>query len=96
MVEQFHRQLKVALRATEDPARWAVRLLLVLLGVHTACRCDLDCTVVDLVYGTSLRLPGQFFSAHSLGPPHDPAEFASLLRGVLEDPHPVPPRDISS
>ena len=37
-------------------------LPLVLLGVRTALKDDLKCTAAELVYGTSLRLPGQFFT----------------------------------
>nr|VZI33090.1 unnamed protein product [Spirometra erinaceieuropaei] len=41
--ERFRRQLKTALRATEDPANWSDNLLLVLLGPRSALKSDLDC-----------------------------------------------------
>ena len=39
---------------------------LVLLGIRTALKEDLHCTAAELVYGMSLRLPGEFFSSSSL------------------------------
>ena len=35
-------------------------LPLVLLGIRSVLRQDLQCSVAELVYGTSLRLPGEF------------------------------------
>ena len=61
MVERFHRQLKAALKAQPHPQHWTTSLPMVLLGVRTALKVDLGCTAAELVYGTSLRLPGDFF-----------------------------------
>ena len=60
LVERFHRQLKGSLKARLQGPRWMDELPLVLLGVRTAWREDPDCSAADLVYGTSLRLPGEF------------------------------------
>ena len=38
---------------------------MVLLGIRTALKDDLHCTAAELVYGVSLRLPGEFFSPSS-------------------------------
>ena len=38
-------------------------LPLVLLGIRTALKEDLACTVAEMVYGVTLRLPGEFFAA---------------------------------
>ena len=37
------------------------RIPLVLLGIRTILREDIHCTSAELVYGTSLWLPGEFF-----------------------------------
>ena len=66
LVERFHRQLKGALRAQSDTHSWTESLPLVLLGIRTALKEDLHCTAAELVYGMSLRLPGEFFSSSSL------------------------------
>ena len=59
LVERVHRQLKAALRAHEH-RRWTRSLPLVLLGVRSAVKTDLDCTAAELVYGQPLRLPAEF------------------------------------
>ena len=66
LVERFHRQLKGALRAQLGTHSWTESLPLVLLGIRTALKEDLHCTVAELVYGMSLRLPGEIFSSSSL------------------------------
>ena len=61
MVERFHRPLKNALKARLSDSGWMTELPLVLLGLRSAWREDADCTPADLVFGASLRLPGQMF-----------------------------------
>ncbi|RWS00893.1 pol polyprotein-like protein, partial [Dinothrombium tinctorium] len=62
MVERFHRQLKSALKAKEQREEWADHLPLVLLGIRSTYKEPIKSTSAELVYGTSLCLPGQFFS----------------------------------
>ncbi len=57
MVERFHQQLK----AQPNPDAWMIWLPLILLGIRTAIKADLNAIVSELVYGTTLRLPGEFF-----------------------------------
>ena len=59
LVERFHRSLKDALRAQMDHLHWMDHLPLVLLGIRSAVKSDLNCSVAELVYGTPLRLPGE-------------------------------------
>ena len=65
-MERFHRQLKGSLRVQSGTHSWTESLLLILLGIRTALKKDLHCTAAELVYGMSLRLPGEFFSSASL------------------------------
>ena len=62
LVKRFHRQLKASLKATEDPSHWTERLPLMLLGIRTAVKADLGHSFSERVYGTTLCLPGEFFS----------------------------------
>jgi hypothetical protein len=55
-VERFHRSLKAALMCHQ--ASWSEALPLVLLGLRTTVKEDLEASPADLVYGTALRLPG--------------------------------------
>ena len=68
LIERFHRHLKSALKASPHPEHWTNMLPLVLLGIRTSLKQDLGCTAAELVYGTSLRLPGEFFSPHDASP----------------------------
>ena len=62
MVERFHRQLKAALKTQPQPDSWMDALPLVLLGIRTALKEDISSTAAEMVYGTTLRLPGEFFT----------------------------------
>ncbi|BHF70007.1 hypothetical protein SprV_0301305600 [Sparganum proliferum] len=57
MVERFHRQLKASLRAAADPESWTDHLPLVLLGIRSALKPDLDCSAAELMFGSTVRLP---------------------------------------
>nr|VZI41229.1 unnamed protein product [Spirometra erinaceieuropaei] len=57
MVERFHRQLKASLRAADDPENWTDHLPLVLLGIRSSLKSDLDCSAAELVFGATVRLP---------------------------------------
>ena len=49
---------------------------MVLLGIRTALKTDLGCSVAELVYGTTLRIPGEFFVSEQTTQTN-PAEFVS-------------------
>ena len=61
MVERFHRQLKAALKARTTTPDWFAELPLVLLGIRSSWRVDPGCSPAELVCGSTLRLPGEFF-----------------------------------
>ena len=92
MVERFHRQLKAALRTDDNTTSWTDRLPLILLGVRTSLKQDLGCTAADLVYGCSLRLPGEFLSTPASNITDNPASLASRLRATMAELRPTPPR----
>ena len=79
LVERFHHQLKASLKASPLPDRWADMLPLALLGIRTSYKDDLHCTATELVYGTSLRLPGEFFASHD-GMDTDPTSYVTHLK----------------
>lgn len=76
LVERMHRQLKAALKARLTGPNWMNELPLVMLGIRTAWREDAECSPAELVYGTSLHLPGEFFEAPRI---------SSLPPGFLHD-----------
>jgi len=56
IIERFHRQLKSSIKACNNPTD---SLPLILLGIRITLK-DLQCTAAELVYGITLRLPGEY------------------------------------
>ena len=90
MVERFHRQLKAALKSHPNPLYWTKSLPIVLLGIRSAIKEDIGCTSAELVYGTTLRLPGSYFSP---APPiSDSSDYVNHLKITMHELRAVPPR----
>ena len=81
LVERLHRQLKAAIMCYDTP-RWTEVLPLVLLGIRSAWKDDLNASSAELVYGEPLRLPGELFEP-STEQPLDVTDFASRLRSHI-------------
>ena len=79
MVERPHRQLKAALKSTENPYDWYNNLPMVLLGMRAAVKEDLGCSSAELCFGTVLRVPGEFFRPIQSSHCADRADFAEKL-----------------
>ena len=60
MVERIHRQLKAAIMAHESPNPWTITLPAVLLGARSTVKELSGRSAAEIVYGTTLRLPGKF------------------------------------
>jgi hypothetical protein len=58
--------------------QWTTALPLVLLGIRTAFKTDLQASIAEVVYGETLRIPGELLTptTQSL----DPSHFISQLR----------------
>lgn len=78
LVERFHRQLKVAITCHGNE-NWTETLPLVLLGIRCAYKEDLQSSSAELVYGETLRLPGEIFSP-STNTTTDVTDFSARLR----------------
>ncbi|GBM81124.1 Retrovirus-related Pol polyprotein from transposon 17.6 [Araneus ventricosus] len=94
IVERFHRQLKAALKCSlESTEKWIQKLPTILLGIRTALKEDIGFSAAELVYGTNLRLPGEFFS--SISGPKIHQEFLTTLRGHFREVRPKETSDHS-
>ncbi|PIK59982.1 pol polyprotein [Apostichopus japonicus] len=89
VVERFHRQLKGALKAQMDPTHWVDYLPLVLLGIRSAVKVDLGHCVAEMVFGTTLRLPGQFFDGTSQIESSDPSTYIQNLKESMKSLRPL-------
>ena len=65
IVERFHRSIKAALKARLLGPGWMDELPIVLLGIRSTWKEDLDAAPALLTYGTNLRIPGDFFPSNS-------------------------------
>ena len=83
LIEWFHYQLKASLKTHRQPTHWADALSIVLLGIRTTLKQDINCSAAELIYGTILRLPGEFFdSDHSLSL-INPAEYVTQIKATM-------------
>ncbi|KAL7289575.1 hypothetical protein TKK_0016543 [Trichogramma kaykai] len=65
MIEHWHRDFKTALIAYEGLDSWTRILPMVMLGLLTRICSDIDASPAEVLFGTTLPLPGEFFSDHS-------------------------------
>ena len=68
---------------------WMDHLPFVLLGLRTAIREDSGCSPAELLFGTSLRLPGDLLD-HSEVPLVSPSDFVADLRSLMHKNSPMP------
>ena len=92
MVERFHRQLKASLRARTTANHWVEALPLTLLSIRTALKGDLQCSAAELLYGATLRLPGEFFQKGPENANADPTSFVVRLRDIMRELKATPTR----
>jgi cleavage and polyadenylation specificity factor subunit 1 len=68
--------------------QWTEALPLILLGVHTSYKPDLQTSVAELVYGEPLRIPGKLLTPNDC--PADRAQLITQLRQHMARLRPVP------
>ena len=89
--ERFNRSLKVAIKAQTDSHEWYSNLSMILLGLRATLKEDLHCSTAELTYGTTLRLPGQYF----VEPDDDTpiiSNYVTRLSTFMQTMRPVRPR----
>lgn len=86
MIERFHRTMKAAIEC--HTTNWSDALPIVLMGLRTAHKEDLDASPAEMIYGTTIKLPGEFFDEAK----NDQlsSDFTQELRRVMEQLRPVP------
>ena len=93
LVECFYCQLKAALKASLDPTNWVDMLPMVLLKIRTCLKQDLKSSTAELVYGTTLRLPGHFFQSTTTQ--LDPVTYVTRLSTAMQQLQPLKVRQQS-
>ncbi|CAH8474353.1 unnamed protein product [Schistosoma turkestanicum] len=84
MVERLHRQLKASLTAVINNNDWANKLPLVMLSLRSTVKRDIGCCPAELVYGTTLRLPGELFISGKIVPT-DITNYVRRLKEHMSD-----------
>ena len=92
LVERFHRSLKTSLAARTDSTNWVDELPLILLAWRNTVKEDIGCSPAELVFGTPLSLPGEYFkdSLDTASKPSTP--FIQELRHKMARLKYTPPR----
>ena len=92
LVERMHRQLKGAIRARLTSANWCECLPLVLLGLRSAWRSGPEASPSQLLYGTMLRLPGEFVPAQEIqnSSPNHVSSFVSSFQKMMREQRSAP------
>lgn len=91
LVENFHRHLKQTLICILKASQfWVEKLPLALLGIRTSFKEDIAASTAELVYGSPLRLPGDFFCDSSDSHAFTRFEFLQRLRSHMKELRPIP------
>ena len=93
MVERFHCQLRAAIMAHESPNPWTITLPAVLLGARSADKELLGRSAAEIVYATTLRLPGKFSHKYNVDAHTDLDNYSDKLRIAMSHLRLWPPRD---
>ncbi|GFS84845.1 hypothetical protein TNCV_2957291 [Trichonephila clavipes] len=89
MIEELHRLLKSAIKC-HAIERWTEVLPIILLGLRASLKEDILCTPAELVFGTTIRLPGEMFGSSK--PDDNVVNFVSKLKSRMQSLHPKPPK----
>ena len=86
LIERWHRTVKAAIKckATND---WFDTLPLILLGLRTTNKQDINASPADMTYGSTLRIPGEFFDTNFERP--DENNFVGTLRKRMQNLRPT-------
>ena len=93
MVERFHSQLKAAIMAHESPNPWTITLPSVLLGVRPAVKELLGRSATEMIYGMTLRLPGEFTERYTVDAHTNLDNYSDKLRVAMSRLRLCPPWD---
>ncbi|BHF74429.1 hypothetical protein SprV_0501751500 [Sparganum proliferum] len=81
-----------SLRATEDPENWTDDLPLIILGIRSVLKSNLGCPRGELVFGATVRLPGEVISPTLHVAARDPTNLLHHLQQFMWTLSPVPSR----
>lgn len=93
LVERMHRTLKSAIKC-HTSTNWTDSLPIVLLGLRTTFKPDLNASAAEMIYGSTIKLPCEFFEKPTES--YIESDFVKNLRSVIAQLKPVPTSNHSS
>ncbi|BES97749.1 multicellular organismal development [Nesidiocoris tenuis] len=86
LVERSHRSIKAALMSRLEDSRsdWYYELPIVLLGLRSVVKPDIGATPSELVYGTTLRLPGELLEKSTENVNAPTIDYVVKLRSLFD------------
>jgi len=87
IIERFHRTVKAAIKCQNDE-NWTKILPIIMLALRNVYKEDIKATPAEMVYGTSLKMPCDFFE--NIKVDDFSTEFVQHLRELMEKIQPVP------
>jgi len=69
-------------------AEWVHALPIVLIGLRTCYKEDIRASTAELLYGKTLRIPGEFFNHEDMA--NDPHPFVEPFRRLMQRMKPIP------
>ncbi|XP_017461052.1 PREDICTED: uncharacterized protein LOC108354372 [Rhagoletis zephyria] len=87
MIERWHRSLKAALMCHAS-ASWVDSLPVVMLGLRTSYKADIHASAAEMLYGTTLHLPGDYFldQGKTVEPLQFINDFRDFMRKIRSEP----------
>lgn len=89
MVQRWHRSFKAAITARLNSTSWVDELPTAMFGLRAAIRKDSGVSAAEMVYGTPLRLPSDFFDSSSDSSVCDPETVVEKIRSTIRNYKPV-------
>lgn len=83
LIERYHRCLKSAIKCYRTE-KWVEVLPLILLGLRVSFKEDINASPAELVYGCTLKVPGEFFEDSSASRKLTESEFLNELRSAMQ------------
>ena len=101
MFERFHHQLKAVIMAHESSNPWKTTPPAVLQGARSAVKELLGRSAAEMIYGTTLRLPGEFTQKYTIDAHTDLDNYSNKLRVAMSrlclcPPHDTPQKTFSN
>ncbi|XP_058827853.1 protein NYNRIN-like [Topomyia yanbarensis] len=82
IIDRWHRTLKAAI-LYHNPDRWSDHLPMILLGLRTTHKEDIGASPAEMVYGSTLRIPSEFFVENSAN--NSETDFVIKLRETMQN-----------